>query len=254
VIGIYQQSKITDDMIDNIRKDLEKGKITKIAIAEKYKIDRNIVTQIEKGNRVKSTEVTEELINKRHQEKEAVKMTKDKLQTHIDKTKWAHEQSAITKRSASFDQIFEILNYTKAHPTVVYKDMVKTFPFVNETQIKYIISGKTGLYQREFEGKEYTYQYYLDLLKEIEELKKTGDRIKKGKGNRKLSADVIISVVKMKTESPPTTTYKDIGKMYNLTSEQVRSILAYRTKCFEEEFPIQNITYQEYLNMLGIQS
>jgi len=58
----------------------------------------------------------------------------------------------------------------------------------------------------------------------------------------------------MKTESSPTTTYKDIGLAFNLTSDQVRAILAYRTKCFEEEFPIQNITYEEYLNMLGIQS
>ena len=58
----------------------------------------------------------------------------------------------------------------------------------------------------------------------------------------------------MKTDSPPTTTYKDIGLSFNLTAEQVRAILAYRTKCFKEEFPIQNITYEEYLNMLGIQS
>ena len=77
VIGIYQQSRITDEMIDNIRKDLQKGKITKIAIAEKYKIDRNIVTQIEKGYRVKSTEVTEEFIQKRHQEKDDIKIIKD---------------------------------------------------------------------------------------------------------------------------------------------------------------------------------
>ena len=168
--------------------------------------------------------------------------------------KWAHEQSAITKRSANFDQIIEILNYAKEHPTIVFKDISKKFPYVNETQIKNIISGKTGLYQREFEEKDITYQDYLDLLKEIKESKKKGGSSKIGKGLRKLSADIIISVVKMKSESLPTITYKEIGKMYNLTADQVRAILSYRTKCFEEEFPIQNISYQTYLNMLNIRS
>jgi len=248
VIGIYKQSKITDEIIDNIRKDLE-NKLTKIAISKKYDIDRNIVTQIAKGIRVKSTEVTEKLIEDKHKMKESVKNSAIELSTE-DKKKYAHERSAITKRGTTPSQIIEILQYVKANPYKTAEDIVAIFTYINEAKLQNIILGKTMAYEREFENGD-DYNNYIELQKEVKELQIKSNPIKRAIKIRSLDAHMIISVVKTKQEYP-NKTHNEIAKIYNISETQVRAVLRCTMKCYEHEFPILNMSYHEYLEVLGI--
>lgn len=231
---------ISDDIINEVKKKLESG-IKQSEIIKEMNLRRDIVNNIARGILLPlsaSKEECKEKVIKKIERKEE----RDKV---IDKKKYDGESSAIGKRAYNKDDGLKILRYTFNNKESITQSYLSEIYNLSLTQITNLLNGKTEIYKREFENEE-EYNEYKKLLEEISKInfKENGRLIAKVK-SRKLSPDMIINVIQYQKQNP-NKSRKDIGKEFELTEEQVRSIICRRTQLYEFEFPINGVLWEEY--------
>jgi len=262
---LLKDRKISDEDIDMIIEFHNNGE-THEDIGAVFNISRQYVDNIVNG-KVKKMSYIEENIDKIVEEnwqkkKEIENKNKDMTDDELKLEK--NRSTSKSKRKLTVKQMIKILmlknkgiSSTDINNHVDFK--TKDGNNISDSIVKNVWSGKTQLYEEEFEGLDISYDEYLKIIKQkINQY--TINRSKKlSQNNRTLTVDQMIEALFMMEKNIP---YKNILK--NLCDKYgenggnngkkitINVIKKLKTiKICEEEFDGKNMTFQKYLSIIS---
>jgi hypothetical protein len=257
-ISIARRS-FSDEDIDKIRVLLEEGKMTKGNIAEKMNIHRDNILKIERGLILKTTEYTEENIEKIKVkiENKNIKIKEEENLTAEQKKKLQVIRSAISNRKNKPIDFISIIKYKINNPIKSSMEIVEDFTYIiiQSHQVVNILNGKLPLYEMEFPLEDYTFEDYKNLLIDVDKVQKKYGKIAIGIRGRKITPINIIKILQLKKNNMNFTYNKISNELTDVSQDQVRYVISNKTKLYDCEFPINidnNImTYEDYNNLVN---
>jgi hypothetical protein len=166
----FKMRTYDDDDIRDIQQIFDDGLMNKISLAQKYKIDRNVITKMV-NKEINPFDCMSELEIDEYFETNVLnkKLKKAKTTNNSEDTKKdAHaKNTSIGKRKTDFDTLIQILlqkgkiNYKKM--STIYKN--KDGTPVNEHMCRAMCSGRTKLFEEEFDDNdEMDYETYQNII------------------------------------------------------------------------------------------
>lgn len=166
----FKKRTYNDDDIRDIQKIFDDGLMNKKELAQKYKIDRNVITRIVNKEINPFDTMTDSEIDEYFENNVQNKMTKKAKSNKLsddDKKDTHAKNTSIGKRKVDLDTMIEML---KQKGKVNYKKMSTMFKNkegepISEYSCRAICSGRTKIYEEELENNdEFTYEDYQQII------------------------------------------------------------------------------------------
>lgn len=232
----------TDTTITKVQTLLAQGK-KQAEIIKEYNLSRGLVNKIAR-NLVLPGGVTAEEVRLRIETRNEAKEYRQSL-SEEERKRFDIEKVAISKRGYTMQQCIETLQYIRDNNRSILFSKLCIDPFTKE-RLGNIVTGDTRLYRREFATDE-EFKAYTDLLEEVMSLdwKEIGNRDRSIK-NRKSSPDIILAILNFKKDNP-SKSMPTIAEHFDIKESTIRGVLNGSTKIHHFEFPINGVTYDDYV-------